>query len=141
MDRDETQSLAKTDQGAAIANAVLLWAGASTGPETWDRAYKVRDKVGAVNRFLAFAGKHPGEVTPTDVDRWRAHLEAQGYKPATVYARISRLSSFYKWLMQHPELSALIRSNPVEQARPRSPRPYQSDAVKSWSDEEAGAIL
>jgi hypothetical protein len=49
----------------------------------------------AVRAFFSFVGKHAGEVTPADVAAWRQHLESLGQKPATVYARLSRLSSFY----------------------------------------------
>ena len=57
--------------------------------------------------------------------------ETRGQKPTTVYARISRISSFYKWLMSDPLLGQHIRYNPAAQARPRFPQPYQSESVKS----------
>jgi len=94
-----------------------------------------------VSGFLAFVGKHPGEVTPLDVRAWRTHLEQRGHRSASVYARISRVSSFYRWLLAHPQLGARIGSNPAEQARPKYPRPYQSESVKAWSDEEMNALL
>lgn len=126
---------------AALQNAVRMWAQSNTRPETFERDYKLRDKMAAVHAFYAFSNKHPGEVRPVDVVAWRHHLEALGQKPATVYARLSRLSSFYKWLLSHPQLSAQIQSNPVLQARPRYPRPYQSESVKAWSDAEMNALL
>jgi integrase len=125
----------------ALSNAIALWAGGTTRPETWDREEKLQDKIAVVSRFFAFAGKHPGEVTPGDVERWRQHLAEQGQKPATIYARISRLSSFYKWLLAQPQLQHLVGSNPVVQARPRCPHPYQSESVKAWTDAETNAIL
>ena len=78
----------------ALRNAIRLWAEQTTWPETYERESKLSDKVQTVNRFFAFAGKHLGELRPADVEAWRAHLEAIGNKPATIYARISRLSSF-----------------------------------------------
>src|ERR1051325_6965741 len=126
---------------AAFLNAIQMWAQSNTRPETFERDYKLQDKIAAVRAFFAFANKHPGEVTPTDVATWRQHLEALGQKPATVYARLSRLSSFYRWLMSHPQLSAHIQANPVLQARPRYPRPYQSESVQAWSDAEMNALL
>jgi integrase/recombinase XerD len=125
----------------ALQNAIRLWAERTTRPETHERESKLGDKRQAVNRFFAFASKHPGEVTPVDVEAWRAHLEAAGNKPATIYTRISRLSSFYKWLMADLQLGIYIRSNPAAQARPRFPRPYQSESVKAWTDEEMNALL
>lgn len=137
----ETKSLVLKPQETALANAIALWAGGTTRPETWARDDKLREKIAALSRFFSFIGKHPAEVLPEDVERWRRHLTAQGKKPATIYARISRLSSFYKWLLANPELQSQIRSNPAAQARPKSPRPYQSEAVKAWSDAETNSIL
>jgi len=129
------------DERMALLNAIALWAQSNTRPETFERDYKLQDKVAAVRAFFAFSKKHPGEVTPVNVASWRHHLESLGQKPATIYARLSRLSSFYRWLMSHPQLSAHIQSNPVLQARPRYPRPYQSESVKAWSDAEMNALL
>lgn len=131
----------QNDSGVALHNAIRLWASNHTRPETWQREDKLRDKIAVVGRFFAFIDKHPGEITPTDVDEWRKHLEARALKPATVYAWLSRLSSFYRWLLSNPELAAHVRFNPVLQARPPFPRPYQSESVKAWNDEEAQAIL
>lgn len=125
----------------ALHNAIRLWAEQTTRPETNERESKLGDKRQAVNRFFAFVGEHPGAVTPLDVEAWRTHLEAKGNKPATVYTRISRLSSFYRWLMADPHLGVYIGTNPAAQARPRFPRPYQSESVKAWSDEEMNALL
>ena len=130
-----------SDSAVALQNAIRLWAEQTTRPETHERDSKLGDKRQAVSRFFAFAGKHPGEVRLADVEAWRAHLEAAGNKPATVYTRISRLSSFYRWLMADPQLSIYIRTNPAAHARPRFPRPYQSESVKAWTDEEMNALL
>ena len=126
---------------AGLLNAVTLWAEANTRPEVLDRRNKLRDKVSAVTSFFEFAAKHPADITPEDVSRWRAAMEARGLKPATVYARVSRVSAFYRWLMADPQLSAHIRSNPAAQARPRYPRPYQSESTKALTDEEMNALL
>lgn len=95
----------------------------------------------AVARFFAFVAKDPGDVTPMDVERWRAHLEQVGRKASTVYTGLSRISSFYRWLMANPQLAGVVPANPVTQARPRFPRPYQSESVKSWSDGETVALV
>jgi integrase len=134
-------SRSRLDSEVALRNAIRLWAERTTRPETNERESHLGDKVRAVSRFFAFVDKHPGEVTPMDVEAWRAHLEAAGNKPATVYTRISRLSSFYKWLMADPQLGIYIGINPAAQARPRFPQPYQSDSVKAWTDEEMSALL
>ncbi|HWS55575.1 MAG TPA: tyrosine-type recombinase/integrase [Pyrinomonadaceae bacterium] len=136
-----TNALAARDSAEALRRAVTLWADANTRPETLDRRDKLRDKVQAVVNFFEFAAKHPGDVGPEDVARWRADMEARGLKPATVYARVSRVSAFYRWLMSDPQLSAHIRANPAAQARPRYPRPYQSELTKALSDDEMNRLL
>lgn len=141
MAENEKKALARLDENTALWNAIDLWAQSNTRPETFERDYKLQDKVAAVRAFFAFSNQHPGEVTPADVAAWRQHLESLGQKPATVYARLSRLSSFYKWLLSNSQLSTFIHSNPVLQARPRYPRPYQSESVKAWSDTEMNALL
>jgi integrase len=141
MTEESPQALVRADIEAALRIAVEFWADASTRAETFERAAKLHDKRQAVTSFFAFAGKHPGEVTPEDVRAWREHLESLGQKPATVYARVSRVSSFFKWLMADPQLGQYIRSNPAAQARPRHPRPYQSEATKALTDEEMNNLL
>lgn len=136
-----SQALAAPDPEVALRNAVALWAERNTRPETLSRAEKLKDKVSAVTSFFEFAGKHPGEISPEDVAHWRAEMERRGLKPATVYARVSRVSAFFRWLMGDPQLSRFIRSNPAAQARPRYPRPYQSESTKALSDEEMNSLL
>ena len=136
-----SQALAAPDPAVAMRNAAALWAEQNTRPETIDRKDKLKDKISAVTSFFDFADKHPGEVRPEDVAGWRASLESRGLKPATIYARISRVSAFYRWLMSDPRLSTHIRSNPAAQARPRYPRPYQSESTKALTDGEMNSLL
>jgi site-specific recombinase XerD len=141
MNESQHEALVKANPEAAIHTAIQFWAEGSTRTETFERASKLRDKTQAVKGFFAYAGKHPGEVTPEDVRAWREHLESKGQKPATVYARVSRVSAFFKWLMADPVLGQHIRSNPAAQARPRHPQPYQSESVKALTDDEMNRLL
>lgn len=141
MTENSSQALVQPDTQAALRTAIEFWAEGSTRAETFERVSKLRDKTQVVRGFFAFAGKHPGEVTPEDVRLWRADLESKGQKPATVYARVSRVSAFFKWLMADPLLGQHIRSNPAAQARPRHPQPYQSESVKALTDEEMNRLL
>lgn len=125
----------------ALRNAVRLWADSSTVPDSARREDLLRDKQCSVTTFFSFAKKHPGEVTPQDVKDWQASLEAKGLRPATIYVRVSFLSSFYEWVMRDPELGRLIGKNPVSQARPRAPKPYQTESVKALTDEELEKLL
>src|SRR5438270_12346053 len=101
----------EADQQLALRTATDLWADATTAATTQRRDEVMHDKVAAVRSFFDFTGKNPADATPSDVRDWRSHLESRGSKdggpllPATVYARISRLSSFYTWLMSDPRLS------------------------------------
>jgi integrase len=138
---EASQALAAPDSDAALRSAVNLWAEQNTRPETLARPEKLRDKVSAVTSFFDSSRKHPGDVTPEDVSRWRDEMVSRGLKPATVYARVSRVSAFYRWLMSDPQLSRFIRGNPASQARPRYPRPYQSEFTKALSDDEMNSLV
>src|SRR5437764_11578367 len=54
---------------------------------------------------------------------------------------MSRLSSFFSWLLADPLIGKHIRSNPVFLARPKCPSPYQSESSKSLSDDEMNRLL
>jgi integrase len=141
MSEKSAQALIQADTAAAIHNAISFWAESTTRSETFDRLSKLQDKIGAVTRFFSFSGKHPDEITTEDIRAWRSHLESHGQKPTTVYARVSHLSSFYKWLIADPLLGQYIRHNPAAQARPRYPQPYQSESVKALTDDEMNRLL
>ena len=53
----------------------------------------------AVADFFQFlGGKHPTEVVPNDVLRWRDHLRAGRKRPATVSFKLSVVRSFFEYL-------------------------------------------
>lgn len=143
MDSQDSQ-IALVRQGidlqAALRSALSLWADATTDATTRRRDELLKGKPKVVNDFFAFVEKHPGEVSPDDVKRWQRRLEVT-LRPATIYVRISLLSSFYEWLMRDPVLTRFVQSNPVRLARPRAPKPYQTDSVKSFTDEELIALV
>jgi site-specific recombinase XerD len=125
----------------ALLNAIHLWAAATTDAESTCCEDLLRSKRCAVSSFFAHSGKHPGEVTALDVKSWRDALEGKGFKPATVYARISRLSSFYAWVMRDPALGQFITSNPAQNARPKCPKPYQTESSKALDDEQMSKLM
>jgi hypothetical protein len=94
----------------ALRNAVRLWAESNTDSTSDHQADLIQSKISAVLSFFRFSERELGEITPLDVRSWRESLETQGLKPATVYARISRLSSFFDWLIRNPALSSYIKS-------------------------------
>jgi integrase/recombinase XerC len=125
----------------ALLNAIHLWAAATTAVDSACCEDLLRSKRQAVSSFFAHVSKHPGEVTALDVKSWRDALEGKGFKPATVYARISRLSSFYAWVMRDPALGQFITSNPAQNARPKCPKPYQTESSKALDDEQISALV
>ncbi len=147
MTYEATQALkhspAEADQGDSLAvlNAISLWASSCTLPDTGRREDMLRDKRRAVEAFFAFTRKHPGDVTSQDVKRWQESLEAKGLRPNTVYVRTSFVSSFYAWLLRDPTLGHHIAKNPVGRARPRAPKAYQTESVKSLTDAELNGLL
>lgn len=140
--RDSQTALVRqeSDLQAALRSALSLWADATTDATTRRRAELLKGKAKVVEDFFDFIEKHPGEVTPEDVKRWQRRLEER-LRPPTVYARVSLLSSFYEWIMRDPVLARFVQSNPVRLARPRAPKPYQTESVKSFTDEELLALV
>lgn len=124
----------------AIIAALEAWAETTTGALSYRREDLQRDKRNAVRSFFAFSGKHPFNVRPGDCLAWRRRLEKR-YRPNTVYARLSRLSSFFTWLLSDPVLGKRLRSNLVILARPKCPPSYQAESSKSLTDEEMNRLL
>ena len=48
--------------------------------------------------FRFVSGKHPTEIVPTDVQRWRDWLRGQRKRPATVSFKLSVIRSFFEYL-------------------------------------------
>jgi integrase len=140
---EPTQTIAVAGQGTELAllNAIHLWAIATTDAESHCRQELLKAKREAIASFFKYVMLHPAEVKPADVERWRTHLEERGFKPATVYARISRLSSFYEWLLKHLALGPFITSNPARLAMPKCPKPYQTESTKALDDEQITTLL
>src|SRR5215216_1962394 len=142
-DRGAEQALVPAGEGKefALRTALHLWATATTDAESHCRKDLLRAKQQAAADFFLHCGKLPGAVRPDDVEAWRESLEERGLKPATVYARLSRLSSFYEWAMRDPQLAGLVEKNPVRLARPKAPKAYQTESAKSLDDEQVSKLL
>ncbi|MBC7930575.1 MAG: tyrosine-type recombinase/integrase [Rubrivivax sp.] len=141
MDDPKLLVLRRTDFRAVLGNALSIWADSTTRQTSLKRGGLLHDKISAASAFFVFVGKHPAEVTPVDVRAWRLALEAQGLKPTTVYARLSRLSSFYDWVIIDARMGEAIKSNPVKLARPKAPRAYQTESVSSLTDEQVRGLV
>jgi integrase/recombinase XerD len=136
----EETSLAIADRhDVALRTAIDVWATSSTSGTTRRREELINKKRKVVESFFAENGKDPGEVTPVDVQEWCDRMRRKdGHRPAaaTIYARVSFLSSFYTWAQRELGLC----SNPALLARPKAPKPYQTESTKSWTDEELSRI-
>jgi integrase/recombinase XerC len=139
--RSEALVVAEQRVDLALLNAIHLWAAATTDSESNCCEELLKAKRQVVSSFFAFSKKDPEEVSPLDVQEWRRQLEERGFKQATVYARISRLSSFYEWAMKDPAIGRFITSNPARLARPKCPKPYQTESAKALDDEKLAALF
>lgn len=129
----------ETDLQVALRGAVSLWASATTS-ESERRPDLLRDKQRIVLSFFRHIGKLPSEIEPADVQQWLADLEGKGIKPGTTYQHACLLSSFYSWAIRDPEIGQYLKGNPARLARPKAPKPYQTESVKAMSDEEVQAL-
>jgi integrase len=132
--------VAQSDLRVALRGAVSLWASATTS-EGERRADLLRDKQRIVLSFFSHVGKLPSEVEPVDVQGWLRDLEGKGISAATCYQHACLLSSFYSWAMKDAERGQHVRRNPARLARPKAPKPYQTESVKALSDEEVRALV
>jgi integrase/recombinase XerD len=64
----------------------------------------------AVADFFRFLqGKHPTEIVPADVQRWRDQLRSQRKRPATVSFKLSVVRSFFEYL----KAAGIVPLNPA----------------------------
>ncbi|MGA9773118.1 MAG: tyrosine-type recombinase/integrase [Blastocatellia bacterium] len=124
----------------ALANAIALWASSVSDADSLRFKDLLRLKTRAVLAFFAHSKKAVHEVTPLDVKAWREYLEQRQLAQATIYCRLSFLSSFYQWAMTDPTLGRHILTNPVRMARPKAPKAYQTESSKALSDEQLGKL-
>lgn len=136
-----TQLQPYTDRQAQRTTPITLWANATTSSASPRCKDLLRDKIRLVGDFFAWVGKSPEQVTEIDIAAWQAELEGRGWAPASVYGALSRLSSFYAWALADPQIQQRIRRNPVEHARPKPPKGYQSESIKALDDAELHALL
>jgi site-specific recombinase XerD len=131
---------AQTDLQVALRGAVSLWASATTS-ESDRRQDLLRDKQRIVLSFFRRTDKLPSEVEPGDVQNWLKDLAAEGISAGTCYQHACLLSSFYSWAMKDAEVGRHVRRNPARLARPKAPKPYQTESVKALSDGEVAALV
>lgn len=134
--------LEKPDEKRALVlrASIGLWAGNSTGVSSRRRSEVVESKKRVVEDFFAVTKKEPQEVDPIDVRNWCDWMKREGKSEATIYARVSFLSSFYRWALGQTNNQLTVGENPTLRARPRRHKPYQTEATKAWTDEDLQAL-
>ena len=134
----------------ALIKAVEMWADARTSATSKRRHDLLRDKKnalladgknGTTAGFFVCVPKPLHRVTPADVKFWQDYLESMNLAPSSVYACVSRLSSFFDWLIAEPTFARTIKANPVKLARPKAPKAYQNESAKALSDADARTLL
>jgi site-specific recombinase XerD len=160
------KDLTPRENNASLIDPVMMWADAITDPDSTRRLDLIRDKQailisdglsirkyirkdGTVTTrqkvvpmgFLTYTGKPAHLITAIDVKAWQGYLEGLGLSQSSIYARISRVSSFYVWLLEQAEFQDKIRANPVVLARPKAPKAYQNQRAKALSDDDVKAFF
>ena len=125
MQEKRIAEVTRSPKYSAIGAVIRSWANSRTDPTLSRRHYQIRNKVRIVAEFFSFCGNLPEKVVPKVVKLWQVELVRKRFVLSTIYAKISKISSFYKWMMKDPDLSNRIKKNPVTLARSRAPKAYQ----------------
>lgn len=92
----------------------------------------------AVTDFFQFVGgKHPTEVVPHDVLRWRDHLRAGRKRPATVAFKLSVVRAFFEYL----KASGMIYLNPASTKLVAVPEVPEEPAGRALTPQEVRYLL
>jgi integrase/recombinase XerD len=97
------------------------------------RAYRT-----AARDFVSFIGrKHPAEVTPDDVRRWRDLLIRQKKRPATVSLKLSIVRSLFEYL----RAGGLVALNPAASKLVPAPATPDETTGRALSSKEVRYLL
>ena len=127
---------------AVLDAAITAWAKRTTDPASPRVDDLLRDKQRVVYAFFRWVQKRPQQVTTTDVAAWQDDLRLERdpdtgrrrFAPATVYAMVSRVSSFYHWAQKNAKRADVSLANPVDAVRPKAPKPFQGKSTKALTD-------
>jgi site-specific recombinase XerD len=65
----------------------------------------------AVNQFFEHSGKSLESINKSDIRLWLGHLKEKGYKPWTIWSKLTGLKTFFKYCLEEE----LLIGNPVDQ--------------------------
>ncbi len=129
-----------------LQQQVHIWAASCTDANSKRYDDLFRDKVKAlignnpkarVAGFFAFSGKLPEAVNTIDIEQWAAAMQAANLAETTIYARVSRVSSFFDWLIEQGHTT----HNPAHDARPQAPQAYQREKVRPLTQQQVDTLL
>ena len=134
---------------AVLDGAITAWAKRTTDPASPRVDDLLRDKQRVVYGFFRWVQKRPQQVTPADVAAWQDDLRLERdpdtgrrrFAPATVYAMVSRVSSFYHWAQKNAKRADVSLANPVDAVRPKAPKPFQGKSTKALTDDELQLLV
>ncbi|MGF1506107.1 MAG: tyrosine-type recombinase/integrase [Chloroflexi bacterium] len=127
-------------ENRVLREAIDSWVRATTDHTSPRFDDLLRDKARPVVEFFAMIDTSPDRVTVDQVKAYHRKLEERGLAQATIYAMLSKISSFYRWLGDLPEFRGRL-VNPVAAARPKAPKAYQSQSTKSLTDDEVRRMV
>ncbi len=91
---------------------IKAWATQTTSSKSKRYNDLVRDKTNMVVDFFTYAAKPLQAVSAEDISNWKQNLAKRGLASLTVYSYFSKLRSFLKWCVNHPDVSG-IKRNPA----------------------------
>jgi integrase len=129
--------------------AIAAWARKTTDATTQRHDDLLRDKQKVVYDFFRWVNKRPHQVSSGDVAAWQDELRSirdpktrrVHYQPATLYAMVSRVSSFYRWAQKQAKAGSTPLANPVDAIRPKAPKAYQTKTAKALTDDEMQSLV
>jgi len=96
----------------------------------------LREKERHVQDFFDYVGKSAEAIHEEDVIHWQTNLMQRGLMPATIYTRLSHLSSFCDVLIQRD----ILKQNPVQNVERPDLTQSPTQPVR-FDDEHVGLLL
>lgn len=126
-------------QGQQEMDLASAYALAKTNPSSRTVKKTAKTRRVQVRNFLKWVGKGVEDVSPQDIEAWRADMEGRGLSKATMYTRVSLISQFFAYCLSQ----GLITHNPVKAVERNGfrPRPYSSEQTRGLAPEEVRAFF
>lgn len=87
--------------------------------------------------FRAHSSRHPAEITPTDVLRWRDLMVRDGRRPTTIATKLAVIRSFFEYL----RASGVVPLNPASTKLVSAPQLPEDGAGRALTPREVRYLL